>query len=78
MTDFGNSNIPHGYTDEGERELSAEQVERIEKYLERRGPVLECYNCGKEAREEEARIVNKQLVCEDCYAELNLKTKSND
>ena len=74
MTDFGNSNIPHGYTDEGERELSAEQVERIEKYLEKQevNP-YRCYNCESKVRTDYARVVGKRLICEDCYAELNLK-----
>ena len=83
MTDFGNSNIPHGYNDEGGRGLSPREIEQIEDNWdsidarlgkkERRD--LECYHCGKEARREGAMVVGGKLVCEDCYADLNLKRK---
>ena len=101
MTDFGNSNIPHGSTDEGERGVSDRERDRIEDnwsrikaYLgkqkkepqnrciqcEKRAEEnkLRCYNCDKEARREGARVVKNRLVCEDCYAELNFKTKSDE
>ena len=74
------TNIPHGYNDEGGRGLSDRELEHIESnwdsieaYEDRNEPSLECYNCGKKARREGARIVKSRLVCEDCYVELNLE-----
>lgn len=87
MTDFGNSNIPHGYNDEGGRGISDRQKEKIEdnwskieahiEKEEKKNRYPECYNCGKKANTQTARIIKKKLVCEDCMEEFGIKALNN-
>jgi len=72
------TNIPHGYTDEGVRGVSQDQVETIEHnwdkiqaHLDRTEPVKKCYQCSKPLRV--LNVLGGRYVCEDCIAELNLK-----
>lgn len=73
-----NSNIPAGYTDEGIRGVSPEQVELIEKnwdsinaYLEKKEKVY-CVHCDRPMREAFMKRVGDHYLCEDCQAELNM------
>jgi hypothetical protein len=67
------TNIPNGYTDEGERGVSKEQAEWIEHNWESIGveSVKKCYQCNKPLRV--LNVIGGRYVCEDCIAELNLK-----